>query len=175
MNAKQILLWIGLFPFSAVVALAMVSGTGDNAFHTNRIQSADTPGDSSDSANWYLPYVVVGVGERHASSSNNVVTFSRNSRSLDYPCILEFPEPTKENKDSPRSPVPEFQGRVLFCGDNDGNATEIIRRLNEGNTNKRPILLYIHGFTVPPETTLNKAAEYNARPNRTYAIGRGLL
>ena len=92
-----------------------------------------------------------GVGERrHASNFNNVVTFSRNSKSLDYPCILEFPEPIKQDKDSPRSPVPEFQGQVLFCGDNDENATEIIRRLNdEGNTSNRPILLYIHGFTVP--------------------------
>ena len=34
----------------------------------------------------------------------------------------------------------------------------------------RPFLLYVHGFTVPPETVLKKAAEYNAQTNRTYNV-----
>ena len=76
---------IGLIPASIV--FMMLVGIVGNAF--NLLERAD---DYITDQNRYLPYVVVGVGERHAS---NVVTFSRNSKSLGYPSILEFTETTK--------------------------------------------------------------------------------
>ena len=73
-------------------------------------------------------------------------------------------------------PIPNFKARYCFLEIIFSSVAKFLQclsripRLFVGLNVRRPFLLYIHGFTVPPETVLEKAAQYNARPNRAYNV-----
>ena len=64
----------------------------------------------------------------------------------------------------------------MFSGDNFSSMTKFLQglvripRLFVSLKVSRPFLLYIHGFSTPPEKVLEKAAEYNARADRKYNV-----
>ncbi|KAL7578860.1 hypothetical protein ACA910_006838 [Epithemia clementina (nom. ined.)] len=150
-------------------AAQVVGPISTNRTTSSSLWSLSTPSHRDSDKGWYLPYVVTCIGTRSAED-DNIVSFSRDSHGHGVAYILENPKLAHNSTNRGKT----FQGKILYSSDGlttvDRFVEGVMRlpKLFAPLDDHRPLLFYIHGFSVTPEGAIEACAKYNARKNRKF-------